>query len=169
MAYGAFAVSKSVVNGNTPSVASSETYVEITANTGLSNYAANGFLDRMFRNQAFTVSGTYLGLTTATISDSSTVGTITEVSGNNYARKQVNAAGGSSPAWEAATGNSTQNANAITFATPSGSWGTITSSFVAGSASSGNILMYDNGINDQAVDSGDTVQYATGAFDFSQS
>lgn len=169
LAYGAFAVSKSVVSGNTPSVASTETYVEITANTGLSNYAANGFLDCMFRNQAFTVSGTHLGLTTATISDSSTVGTITEVSGNNYSRKQVNAAGGALPAWEAATGNATQNANAITFATPSGSWGTITSTFVADAASSGNILMYDNGITDQAVGSGDTIQYAIGAFDFSQS
>lgn len=170
LAYGAFAVSKSVVSGNTPSVASSEVYVEITASTGLSNYAANGFLDRMFRNQAFTVSATYLGLTTATISDSSTPGTITEVSGNNYSRKQVNTAGGASPAWEAAgSGNSTQNANAITFATPSGSWGTITSAFVADASTSGNILMYDNGITDQAVGSGDTVQYAAGAFDFSQS
>ena len=49
LASGALAVEKSVVNGNTPSVASGEVWVEITASTGLSNYAANGLLDRMFQ------------------------------------------------------------------------------------------------------------------------
>lgn len=172
LAYGSFTVSKSVVNGNTPSVASTEIYVEITASTGLTTEAANGFLDRMFRNQAYTVSANYLGLTTATMTDASTLATITECSGNNYARKQVNVAGGASPAWETAgSGNSVQNADAITFASPSGSWGTVTSAFMTNAASgtSGILIWYDNGITDQAVASGDTVQYAAGALDFSQS
>ena len=83
LAAGAFGTSKSIVSGNTPSVASGEVYVEITASTGLSNYFANGFLDRMFRNQALTISANYVALVTATPTDSSTGSTTTETSANN--------------------------------------------------------------------------------------
>lgn len=168
LASGAFAVAKSLVSGNIPSVASGETWVEITASTGLSNYAANGFLDLMFRNQAFTVSANALGLATTTLSDSSAG---TEVANsNNYSRLAINAAGGAQPSWAAASGNSVTNANAWNMPTPSGSWGTVVASFIADSATygAGNILLYDNGITDQAVASGDTVTYPTGDFDFSQ-
>lgn len=168
LASGALAVSKSVVNGNTPSVASGEVWVEITASTGLSNYAANGILDRMFRNQAFTIAANYLAVATATLSDSTTGSTATEPSGNNYSRLAINASGGASPAWEAASNNTVQNAHAWTLPTPSGSWGTVTSVFIADASTAGNVLMYDNAVTDQAVASGDTVQYAVGAFDFSQ-
>jgi hypothetical protein len=167
LAYAAWATPKSVVNGNTPSFSGSDVSIAIDASTGLSNYAANGFLDRMFRNQAFTVSATYLALATATLSDSTT--SPTEVSGNNYARKLVNAAGGASPAWEAAVNGVTQNAHDITFATPSGSWGTIVAVFVADASTAGNVLMYDNGIPDQLVSASDVVRYVAGSFDFSQS
>lgn len=168
LAHGALAVSKSVVSGNTPSVASGEVWVEITASTGLSNYAANGLLDRMFRNQAFTISANALGLSTATLTDS-TAGTEVANS-NNYARLAINVQGGAQPSWEAVAGNAVQNADVWAFPTPSGSWGTVVAAFIADSATygAGNILMYDNGITDQAVGSGDTVQYAAGAFDFSQ-
>src|SRR5690349_20919513 len=71
LAYGALGTSKAIVTSNTPTVASGEVYVELTASTGLSNYAANGFLDRMFRNQAFTIAATYAGLATAAPTDSS--------------------------------------------------------------------------------------------------
>lgn len=168
LASGALSVSKSVVNGNTPSVASGEVWVEITANTGLSDYAANGLLDRMFRNQAFTIAANYLAVATATLSDSTTGSTATEPSGNNYSRLAINASGGASPAWEAASNNTVQNAHAFTMPTPSGSWGTIVAAFIADASTAGNVLMYDNAITDQAVASGDTVQYAAGALDFSQ-
>lgn len=169
LASGAFTVAKSIVNGNTPSVASGETWVEITASTGLSNYAANGMLDRMFRNQAFTVSVNALGLSTATLSDSTSG---TEVANsNNYSRLSINAQGGAQPSWAAESGGAATNANAWTMPTPSGSWGTVVASFIADSATygAGNILIYDNGITDQAVAASDTVQYATSAFSFSQS
>lgn len=170
LAYGAFAVAKSIVSGNTPNVPSEEIWVELTASTGLTTEAAEGFLDRMFRNQAFTIGATYIGLVTATMDDDSVLGNITEVSGNGYERKLVNAAGGADPAWEAVSGNSVQNAHAIDFATPSGPWGTVVGSFMTNVASgtSGIMLWYDNGITDQAVGVDDIVQYFAGALDFSQ-
>jgi hypothetical protein len=168
LASGVLAVQKSVVNGNTPSVASGEVWVEITASTGLSTYAANGLLDRMFRNQAFTISANYLALATVTLSDATTGSTATEPSGNNYSRLEINASGGAQPSWEAASNNTVQNANAWVMPTPSGAWGTVVAAFIADASTAGNVLMYDNGITDQAVASGDVVQYATGAMDFSQ-
>lgn len=170
LAYGAFAASKAIVSGNTPSVADTEVYVEITASTGLSNYAANGFLDRMFRNQAFTVSANYLGLWTATLADASTGATANEVSGGNYSRVEVNEAGGSNPNWESAgTSNATQNEDAVTFPTASASWGTVVAVGCCDASTNGNMLWYGNDVVDQAVGNGDTVSFAAGAIDFSQS
>jgi len=168
LAYGAFAASKSIVSGNTPSVASGDVYVEITASTGLSNYAANGMLDRMFRNQAFTVSNNYVGLWTTTLTDSSTGSSGTEVTGGSYARKQVNATGGASPAWSAVSGGAANNANAITFVTATGSWGTVTYAAVLDASTTGNMLLYGS-VTSQAVASGDTVSFASTALSLSQS
>lgn len=167
LAYGALTASQSIVSGNTPSVASTEVYVELTASTGLSNYAANGFLDRMFRNQAFTVSANYVGLTTAAPSDSSTGSSITEVTGGSYARVEIAEAGGTNPTWEAVSGGAVQNEEAITFPTASASWGTITNMVICDASSAGNLLWYGD-ITDQAVGSGSTVSFAIGAIDISQ-
>lgn len=166
LASGAFGTSRSPVAGNTPSVASGEVYVEITASTGLSNYAANSFLDRMFRNQAFTVSANYIGLATATLSDSTT--TPTEPSGNAYARTVINANGGGSPAWGTVSGGAVSNGADVTLPTPTGSWGTIVAAFVADAVSAGNVLFYDNALVDQAVAASDTVRFLTGDIDLSQ-
>lgn len=166
LAYGALSESKAVVSGNTPSVASTQVYVEITANTGLSNYAANGFLDRMFRNQAFTVSANYATLHTTTCSDSAAG---TEVSGGSYARKEIDNVGGVSPAWEAVASGAVQNANAVTFATATASWGTVVAMAIFDASTSGNMLAYTNGTVDQTVGTGDIVQFAAGAIDLSQS
>lgn len=167
LAYGELAAPKALVSGNTPSVAIGEVVISWASGV-LSNYAANGLLDRMFRNQAFTVSANTLGLTTATISDSSTGSTITEVANaNGYARLSLNAAGGAQPSWgTAGTGNVAANANQWNMPTPSGSWGTVVAAFIADSAThgAGNILLYDNGITDQAVGTDDVVYYATNQF-----
>jgi hypothetical protein len=160
LAHGAFAVAKSVVNGNTPSVASAEVYVEITASTGLTNYTANGFLDRMFRNQAFTVSSTYAALVTATPTDASTGSSITEPA-NGYARKQINTTGGASPAWSAVTGTAPTtltNNQAVTFATPTGSWGTVTHWVLCDALTTGNALAYAALSQSQTPTTDDTVQ-----------
>jgi hypothetical protein len=168
LAYGALGTSKSVVSGNTPNVPTTDVYVEITASNGISNYAANGFLDRMFRNQAFTVSANHVALCTAAPTDSSTGTTIVEPSGNNYARKEINENGGASPAWGTVASGAVANGAAVTFNTPSGSWGTITHMAICDAATVGNLLYYGD-VTDQAVASGDAPSFPTGDLDITQS
>jgi len=154
LAYGALGASKTVISGNTPSVASGEVYIEITAANGLTNYFANGFLDRMFRNQAFTIAANYAALSTTTPTDAG--GNITEPSGNNYARPVINVTGGASPAWGAVGASTVTNANAIAFATPSGSWGAITHIVLYDAITTGNALGFAS-TTTQTPGSGDTV------------
>lgn len=166
LAHGALGASKSIVSGNTPSVASGEVYVEIS--TGhVSDYLANNWLDLMFRNQTFTAPSNYVGLTTATVSDSNTGTSITEVSGGAYARVQVNESGGASPAWGTASSGATDNQQAISFATATASWGTVTSTVICDASTNGNLLFYDNDTVDQAVGTDDDVSFAIGALDVS--
>lgn len=165
LAHGAFSASKSVVSGNTPSVASGQVYVEWSAGA-VSNYLANISLDFAFRNQAFSPPQTFVGLTTATIADTNTGSTVTEVSGGSYARQRVYPNGGSSPAWSTVSGGALSNGAAINFPTPSASWGTVTSMFIADAVSAGNLLFYDNtNVVDQAVGSGDSVSFPSGDLD----
>lgn len=166
LAHGAFGASKSIVTNNTPSVASSE--ITITVSAGfVSNYLANIMLDFAFRNQAFTAPATYVALTTATIADTNTGSTITEVSAGGYARVQVNANGGASPAWTLASAGAASNGAAIDIGPASASWGTVVAACLCDAASAGNLLLYDNAVTDQAVGNGDTVTFATGDFDVS--
>jgi hypothetical protein len=169
LAYGSFAVSKSIVSGNTASVATTEVVITATADVGLSTYCAHKILDFLFRNQAFTPPATYIGLVTANPTDASTGATLTEPSTNNYARKLVDHIAGVSPTWAAAgaTTGLVDNVHTITFATPSGSWGLITGMVVIDSITvgAGNVLFYEVDVTDQTPDNGDTVQIAAGAFD----
>lgn len=164
LAYGAFANAKSIVSGNAPTVATTTIYVDITTGTGPSTYAANGFLDRMFRNQAFTVSANYCGLATNTLGDATSP---TEPSGGSYARVQININGGASPAWSTVSGGAVSNGAAVTFPTPTLSWGTIVYMFIADASSAGNVLWVGD-VTDQAVGIGDPVSFATGQIAISQ-
>ena len=167
LAYGAFASSFSVLTGNTRTVATTQIYVELTASNGLSNYAANGFLDRMFRNQAFTVSANYAGLVTAVVIDANTGATITEVSGGSYARVQVNNSGGSSPKWSTVSSGAFSNADAVIFPDPTGSWGTIVGMVICDASTTGNLLWYGNDVVDQAVSTETTeIGFPAGDIDF---
>lgn len=165
LAYGALDTNKSVVSGNTPSVASGQVTVTASAG-GFATAAVHKLLDLMFRNQAYSQPATYVALTTATISDSTVAGSMSEVSGGDYARVLVNKVGGASPAWNSVANGATDNANAVTFTTASASWGTVVASaLVSSSSGAGDVLWYDNAVADQAVASGDTVQFAAGAWD----
>lgn len=166
LAYGEIEPDKIVVTNNTPSVASAAIYVEISAGSlgSMTTYNAHKALDHLFRNQAFTQPATYVGLTT-TVSADATPGT--EVSGGAYARVLVNKASGASPAWNTPSGDATDNANTITFATPSASWGTVVSSGLWDASTSGNQLWYMNDTPDQAIASGDPVSFPAGSLDVS--
>lgn len=127
----------------------------------LSDYSENKILDHIVGKTSFTMPSTVaVALYTAAPSDS---GGGTEVSNsNNYSRKTT-AAGD----WTAASGGATSNANAITFATPSGSWGTVTHFGLLDSAThgAGNLLAWAPLTSSQAVGSGNTVSFAVGDLD----
>jgi len=156
LAHGSLATSKSIVSGNTASVAANEVDVEFSAGA-ISNYLALALLNFAFRNQAYSAPTIYIALTTASISDSDTGSTITEPSGNGYARDAHSA-------WSAGVAGATDNTGAIEFSAPTGSWGTITYAAILDALTVGNLLFYAD-ISDQTPDDGDTVQFPDGDLD----
>lgn len=170
MGGGSLSSTLNIVSDNTPSIAASEIEVSFTAGggtdgqTGIATYCVHKALDFLFRNQAFTAPTIKLALTTAVCTDAA-IGT--ECSGNNYSRLAHSA-------WDAAVetgdtlGGRTENTGVATFATPSGTWGTVTAVAIMDGDTS-NMLFYGNDVTNQAVGSGDTVQFADGALDVSVS
>lgn len=146
--------------------------VTVRLGGGFTDYTVHNWLNLAFRNTAFTKPATYVGLATTTLLDTTvSIAGLTEVTGNAYARVLVNIAGGASPAWTVAAAGALNNAQAITFPTPTGTWGLVTSCFLVDSASgAGNVLGYNNdGIVDQTPQLNDTVQFAIGALSLTQS
>jgi hypothetical protein len=168
---GALNTSKNVVNGNTPSIATSEIVISYSAGE-ISNYLANKLLDHAFNNTQYTfISSFAIALATTNITDGATGTSIEEVTGGNYSRASIFKFGGTAPAWTIAAGlaASVDNGATITFATPSGSWGTVTALAIVDAAAAGNLLFYENTVTDQKPDNGDTVQISAGDLKVSMS
>jgi len=127
-----------------------------------SNYLENAILDHVLGGGDYTRPATvYVALFT----DSNTqtqrdAGTVTEVSGSAYARVAVT---NNSTNWPAASGGSKSNGTAITFPTPTGSWGTVTAFGIYDASTAGNLLYHADLTASQAVASGNTVSFAVGA------
>lgn len=167
LGFGSFNSAWNVVNGNTPKIASGEIEISIGASSGagFTDIAVHKMLDLMFRNVTWTSpnNSIHFGLATATIADSDTMVSITECSGNGYAREPV-----PNTSFDSASAGVTTNNTAITFNTPTGTWGLVTSMFVVNdlSGTDGDLLAYDNdNIVDQTPTTDDTVQFAIGDFD----
>lgn len=109
----------------------------------------------MLGKTAWTMPTAYVGLFTAAPSDS---GGGTEVTGGSYARKSTAGAD-----WNAASGGSTSNANAITFVTATASWGTVTHFGIFDAATAGNLLRWAALTTSKAIGNGDTASFAAGA------
>ena len=125
------------------------------------DYLENKLLDKAFNATDFTSPATlYVGLSTTTITDAG--GNITEPSGNAYVRKSVTA---NTTNFPAASGGAIANGTAITFATATGSWGTVTDFFIADASSGGNILAYGALTASKTIGSGDTASFAVGDLD----
>lgn len=154
LAYGALTVNKSIVNGNTPSVASGQ--VVVSFNTGaIFTTFANSVLDWVFRGQSLAAIVVNVGLSTTTPNDA---GNVTEPVGGGYARK-------AHASWNTASGGATSNNGAVTFTTATGSWGSpFTHAVVFNAATEGVAMMWGD-VEDQAVDVGDTVEFQNGAID----
>lgn len=167
LAHGAFTASKTINDGNTPSVPDAEIYVEFSANE-ISNYLVQKLLELMFRNTAYAAPATYVALATSVLADTDTDITAKEVSGGSYAREQVNVNGGASPTWDLAAGTTpteVDNTHAITFTTATAAWGTVVAVGICDAATVGNLLFYDNDMADQAVGNGDTAEFPIGDLD----
>lgn len=161
LAYGTLNSSINVVTNSTPSIADTEIVISVTAgsNTGMSTYCANICLDFMFRNQVFAQPTIYIALATATASDATTGTTLSDPSANAYARK-------AHAVWPAAASGTLSNTGDIQFATPTGTWGTITSAAVCDALTNGNMLFYDNAnVVDQTIGLNDDVKFLSGQFD----
>jgi hypothetical protein len=155
LAYGALSVSKTIVNNNTPSVASGQATVSITAGNFFTALV-DSILDWLFRAQALAQpTHVKIGLSTSTPADDGT--NITEPS-NNYA--QVNF-----DTWNAAAGNpeAATNNGAITMPMPSGTWGLITYAVVYLDTTKA----FYNTVPNQTPDNGDTVDWLDSQFSVS--
>lgn len=122
-----------------------------------SDYTENMVLDHITGKTSFTKPTVYIALATAEITDSTTGTTITEPSGNGYARKST-----SGSDWNAASGGSVSNANTITFTQASGSWGTVTYFALIDASSTGNILAWGQLSASKTISNTDTVSFAAG-------
>lgn len=137
--------------------------------SAMSNYLENKLVDHLFRAQTLTAPATlYIGLFTAAPSDA---GGGTEVSGGSYSRAAVtsslaNWAGTQSAGSTVAssgTGGQTSNNGAITFATPSATWGAVTHFGIFDAASAGNLLFHGSLAVAKTINQGDTVSFPAGS------
>jgi hypothetical protein len=176
LAFGAFNSAWNVVSGNIPKIASGQIEISIDATeggaAGFTTVAADLLLDHVFLNDVWsTPSGDiHFGLSTATISDASTLADITETDAEGYAREPVPAASFDASALVGDAAQNTTNTG-VEFDVPTGdSTNDITSLFVcdtlAGTSATTDILIaYDNSnVTDQPFNTDDEVVVEAGSF-----
>ena len=118
------------------------------------NFLETEILDHVFAGAAYTAPGThYLGLFTSAPGEA---GGGTELSGNAYARQQINFT---------TSGDTTSNNAAVEFPTATGSWGTVTHVGVFDAATSGNLMVYATLSASKTVASGDVFRVPSGDLD----
>jgi hypothetical protein len=123
-----------------------------------SDYCENEILDHLFGKGDYAPPVVYVGLSTADPTDSG-VG-LSEPNDNGYAR-----VGTTEADWNVAAGGLLDNANAITFGTATGSWGTLTHFALFDAASGGHLLVHGALSYPKTIESGDTARFAGGEID----
>ncbi len=179
LAYGSFVTPFTPVSGNTPKVASGQTYIEISATAagaGFTTYCVNLLLDMMFRNQTFTSpsGNTFIAIYTAVLTDADDDTTDkAEENATEYVRTEVNPNGGSSPTWDLSSGGNVDNTHEITLEASVGTddWDIdVALAVVSIGSGAGKIYCYDStNVVDQRPRTGDSVKVAIGAFDITLS
>lgn len=125
-----------------------------------SNYLELELLDHVFGAASFSApASVFFSLHTADPTDD---GSGTEVSGNNYARKSET---NNKTTWTVAASGALSNDIVITFATPSGPWGTVTHFGIWDASTGGNLLAHGALDASRAPDDGDTVRFSANALD----
>ena len=119
------------------------------------NFLETEILDHVFAGAAYTAPSTkYLALFTA-IADGEAV-SVTEISGNAYARQTVAFT---------TSGNTTSNNAAVEFPTATGSWGTVTHVGIYDASTSGNLMAYATLSSSKAIATGDVFRVPSGDLD----
>ena len=119
------------------------------------NFLETEILDHVFAGAAYTAPSTlYIGLFTA-ISDGE-AGSVTEVSGDAYARQTMAFT---------TSGATTSNNAAVEFPTATGSWGTITHVGIFDASTSGNLMVYATLTASKAITTGDVFRVPSGDLD----
>lgn len=125
---------------------------------GKSDYLENKILEHVLKNTSYTSPTTvYMALFTAAPSDA---GGGTEVSTNNYARTAIT--------FGAASSGAISNSSAVTFPTPSGSWGACTHFGIFDAATVGNLLYWGALTQTETPLSGNVVQFPIGDIDITE-
>lgn len=128
----------------------------------LSDYLENKLVDFLFRGQTFAPATTlYVALFTTADNDAGT--SRVEVSGGSYARVAVSSSlanwagtqGAGTTAASSGTSGTTSNNNAITFAAPTASWGSVVGMGLFDSATGGNEYCYGTLTAPKTVNNGD--------------
>lgn len=118
------------------------------------NFLETEILDHVFAGAAYSAPAQhYLGLFTSAPGEA---GGGTELSGNAYARQQINFT---------TSGDTTSNNAAVEFPTATGSWGTVTHVGVFDAATSGNLMVYATLSASKTVASGDVFRVPSGDLD----
>jgi hypothetical protein len=131
----------------------------------MSNYLENKVIDWLFRGQSFSPPPSlHVGLLSSAPSDS---GGGTEITGNGYARQNLAAtlanwagtqSAGSITASSGVSGTTSNNV-AITFPTPTASWGAVSHFGIFDSATGGNLLFHGPLGIPKTINQGDTVTF----------
>lgn len=133
--------------------------------SAMSDYLENKLIDQLFRGQTAPTTGTlHIGLLTSAPSDA---GGGTEVSGGSYARVAVSSSlanwagtqGAGTTVASSGTGGGTSNNAAITFPTPSATWGTVTHFGIYDAATGGNLLFWGALTISKTINQSDTVTF----------
>lgn len=129
---------------------------------GASQYLENALLNWL-KGTTFpaTLANTYVALYTTNPSDDAGTGAV-EVSGNSYARVAIASSGWAALSGAPSAPDQTSNSGTVTFATPTGNWGTITGVGIYDASSAGNLLWW-NSISSQTVNTGVVASFAIGA------
>lgn len=133
--------------------------------SAMSDFLENKIIDQLFRGQtAPTTTTLHVGLLTSAPSDS---GGGTEVSGGSYARVAVTSSLANWAGTQAAgsvvassgTGGATSNNVAISFPTPTATWGTVTHFGIYDAATGGNLLFWGSLTINKTINQADTVTF----------
>jgi hypothetical protein len=132
--------------------------------SAMSDYLENKLIDHVFRAQTFAApTALHIGLLTAAPSDA---GGGTEVSGNSYARVALTpsltnwkSTNNTTGAVSSGTGGNTKNAAAVTFPTPTGTWGTVSHFGIYDAATAGNLLFWGALTIAKTINQSDTVTF----------